>query len=499
MTTATQLGNYTLLSRIGEGAMGVVWRAEHVVIGRAAAIKVLSAEAAANKEIVARFFDEARAAHKVGHESIVEVYDCGIDASQGPYLVMELLEGESLGERLAQRRTLPLAEVTRLVERVSEALDATHAAGIVHRDLKPDNLFLCLPDDRVKVLDFGVAQLQRANAPRRTHSNLIVGTPLYMSPEQCASAKHVDARSDIYALGAIAYEALCGRPPFEAEGAGRLMAMHQYEPVPDLYAVAPDVGADAAAAVTRALAKKPSARYERASHFAAALRRALEASLARAQDERTIPKTMLASEDARAVPPTRVAGRDDRAALLAAAISEAAAEHAEELGVASTVAAERSADEGDRAGSGDPHEEVTFREVTSTPQTRSCPRCRELLVPTSFAEDIEVDRCLSCRGIWLDFGEAGRLVASSLVGLKSELAPQLPSLLGARVGDSGVDCPNCGCELDTFELRAAPDTEVDRCGRCGGMWLDDGELATMQRSAAAQLLRELAAAGGKRR
>jgi serine/threonine-protein kinase len=227
-------GNYRVTELIGEGGMGVVYLAEHPAIGRRAAVKILRSGLTDNAEMTKRFFNEARAANAIRHPGIVEVFDCGTLPSGLSYIVMELLEGENLAARLRRVGMMPIEDARRIAVQTASALAAAHAAGIVHRDLKPDNLYL-VPDDRdasaelVKVLDFGIAKLSQAGSNTssvRTRTGSVMGTPAYMSPEQCRGTREIDHRTDIYALGVILYEMLCGRPPFVSEGFGEMVHLH---------------------------------------------------------------------------------------------------------------------------------------------------------------------------------------------------------------------------------------------------------------------------------
>jgi serine/threonine-protein kinase len=219
--------------------MGAVYLAVHPGIGRKAAVKVLHPELARDRDIVTRFLNEARAANAIRHPGIVEIFDSGTLDSGAPYIVMELLEGESLTSRLLRGR-LPLDQCLEIARQAAAALGAAHAQGIVHRDLKPDNLFL-VPDaleperERVKVLDFGIAKLNPGSIGAgsvRTRTGAVLGTPVYMSPEQCRGTREIDRRADVYALGVILYEMVCGRPPFYSEGFGELAHLHISEPPP---------------------------------------------------------------------------------------------------------------------------------------------------------------------------------------------------------------------------------------------------------------------------
>ncbi|HEV8324025.1 MAG TPA: protein kinase [Myxococcota bacterium] len=278
----TMLGSYRILSLLGEGGMGAVYLGEHQTIARKAAIKVLHEDFAGRPAVVQRFFNEARAANLIQHQNIVDVYDFGESPGVGAFIVMEYLAGESLAARLRLHPTLPLATVARLVQRVASALGAAHARGIVHRDLKPDNIFL-VPDadnpgeDRVKVLDFGIAKLTDESGPGsvRTRTGAVLGTPVYMSPEQCHGSRNVDHRSDVYALGIIAYEALAGQPPFVADGFGPLVAMHLGVQPPPLRGFNARVPEAVERVILRALAKEPGERFQSMEELSQALRAAV--------------------------------------------------------------------------------------------------------------------------------------------------------------------------------------------------------------------------------
>src|SRR5436190_4389467 len=185
----TQVGAYRVLRRIGEGGMGSVWLAEHVMLGRRAAIKVLHPELSNRAEIVTRFFNEARAATSIGDPGIVQIFDFGHHSDGSAYIAMELLDGEPLDRRLARHGALGLPEALRIMRQVASTLGAAHARGIVHRDLKPENVFLVRDPEvpggeRAKILDFGIAKLT-GDPSVKTSTSAVMGTPAYMSPEQC--------------------------------------------------------------------------------------------------------------------------------------------------------------------------------------------------------------------------------------------------------------------------------------------------------------------------
>ena len=265
------LGSFRVISLLGEGGMGRVYLAEHVLIGRRAAIKVLAAEIADNEDFVSRFFTEARAVNDIRHPNIVEVTDFGTFGKL-PYIVMELLDGETLEARLAHVRLLDAASATRVVAQVAAAVGAGHDHGMVHRDLKPANIFLRNhPDypDFVKVLDFGIAKLvaHDRNVAHHTEMGALIGTPAYMSPEQCLGDTHLDHRSDIYSLGVVLYQMIAGRLPFTAETAGRLIMSHVQETPPPPQSINPAVSAAMSAVVLRAMAKKPDQRFSSMREF----------------------------------------------------------------------------------------------------------------------------------------------------------------------------------------------------------------------------------------
>ncbi len=218
-------GKLDVERKLGEGGMGVVYRVRHRMTKHARALKVLHAPLASHAGVVKRFMREATVAGQLDCPRVVETYDAGVLESGAPYVLMELLEGESLADRLEAEVQLAPERAVQIALEALEGLVATHAAGIVHRDLKPENLFLVRDRDggeHVKLLDFGISKFHLDDESITATGNLL-GTPMYMSPEQTEGAERADARSDLYAMGVILYEALSGATPFEASSLPKLL------------------------------------------------------------------------------------------------------------------------------------------------------------------------------------------------------------------------------------------------------------------------------------
>jgi serine/threonine-protein kinase len=263
------IGNFQLLRTLGEGGMGVVYEAEHMTMHRRAAIKVLRRELVGDGQAIRRFFNEARATNEIRHPGIVQIYDCGTREDGSPWLIMELLEGETLSRRIARVGMMPAADVIGLGAQTASVLEAAHRAGIIHRDLKPDNLFIVNnpdsePAERVKVLDFGIAKLTSSGSAKSMHTQtgMLMGTPLYMSPEQCRGTGQVDARSDVYSFGLILYQMTSGELPFISEGMGELFDMQMNRPPPPLERKVPGVNPALAVAIEKMLRKDPAERLQ---------------------------------------------------------------------------------------------------------------------------------------------------------------------------------------------------------------------------------------------
>jgi serine/threonine protein kinase len=271
MAAGLRIGRYELGERLGTGGFGVVYHARDTELGRELAIKVLRPEYQTQPDVIARFLKEARAAAKIDHPGIVTVFECGTIANGSAqdgnaFIAMELLRGFSLTQHLEQRGRLALADAILIARQVAAALAVAHAAGIVHRDLKPDNVFL-LPDSlvkggfRIKILDFGVAKLaEPKEVGVNTHSQMMLGTPKYMSPEQARSARAVDQRTDVYTLGCMLYEMLTGQAPYEGPGAIDMIIQHTTAPIPSPRAIVHDLPEAMDTLIRKMLGKEPDDR-----------------------------------------------------------------------------------------------------------------------------------------------------------------------------------------------------------------------------------------------
>lgn len=272
---AKQIGQYALKRKLGEGGMGEVWLAEHGLLKRPCAIKFIRPELAVHSATATRFAREVQAVTGLTHVNTVRVYDYGRAEDGSFYYVMEYLDGPTLEELVRQAAPLPPARVVYLLRQVCGALIEAHAAGLVHRDLKPGNVIVATlggQRDVAKLLDFGLVQDLSADADDRlTRIGTVLGTPAYMSPEQAAGESVVDARSDVYSLGAVAFFALAGRPPFKGKALGQLLAAHRSETPPPLTDLRPEVPADLAAVVARCLTKDPNDRFQSAADLDRAL------------------------------------------------------------------------------------------------------------------------------------------------------------------------------------------------------------------------------------
>src|SRR5215207_7635200 len=336
-------GKYRIDDKIDEGGMGCVYRATHVLMEKVVAVKVLHPALAADDKIVARFTREAKAASRISHPHAINVTDFGESEQGTVYLVMEYLRGRTLKDIIRSGGPMTLERTVEIVRQVSGALDAAHTEGVVHRDLKSDNIMLDegTGGDWAKVLDFGIAKIQQTERsvhetdPGLTAPNLIIGTPQYMSPEQCSQASDIDARSDIYSFGVIIYEMLAGHVPFAGDSPTAIMMKHIQEPPPSILEERQDLPAEVGRVLARALAKRPEDRFQSAGELSAALASAAEeaplaevaaaaaalAQRARAHDPR---RRRRRGDGRRHAPRAPRGGRDDRRVGAAAAARRAA-------------------------------------------------------------------------------------------------------------------------------------------------------------------------------
>lgn len=276
----TLADKYRIEELINEGGMGAVYRGTHVLMDKTVAVKVLHPALAADDKIVARFSREARAASRISHPHALNVTDFGESDNGIVFLVMEYLKGETLKEVIHSASPMPLPRVIEIIRQICGALEAAHGEGVVHRDLKSDNIMLLDVGggDWAKVLDFGIAKITEkvGQDPALTAPNLIIGTPQYMSPEQCSQAAEIDSRSDIYSLGIILYEMLVGHVPFTGESPTAIMMKQLQEPPPSVLEERKDLPAAVGRVVTRAMAKRPDDRFQTVSELAEELTAAAE-------------------------------------------------------------------------------------------------------------------------------------------------------------------------------------------------------------------------------
>jgi serine/threonine-protein kinase len=269
-------GKYRVERVLGQGGMGVVVAAQHLTLRQTVAVKLLLPEAMERRDSVERFLREGRAAVSIQSEHIARVLDVGTLDSGQPFMVMEYLVGQDLGETVRSRGPLPISEAVDYVLQACEAIAEAHMLGIVHRDLKPANIFVTRRADGsplVKVLDFGLSKVTKADTlePSLTSANTVMGSPYYMSPEQVRSLKSIDARADIWALGVILYELVSGKRPFAEESLGALFVMIGAEPPAPIRQYLPDIPPELEAIIYKCLEKAPANRYQTVAELARAL------------------------------------------------------------------------------------------------------------------------------------------------------------------------------------------------------------------------------------
>lgn len=267
-------GKYRLEKVAGEGGMGIVYAAEHLVLRQRVAVKVLLPDAASSEAVVERFAREAQAAARIQSEHVARVMDAGSLATGAPFLVMEFLEGCDLCELLALEGKLSSTEVADVMLQALEALAHAHAVGIVHRDLKPANLFLHTRPDGgnvVKMLDFGISKAKARPGEKVLTGQAVLGSPVYMSPEQLRNAKEIDGRADLWSLGVVAYELLCGKVPFDGDGVGEIFAAILEQRAIPVCERNPRVPAELAAIIDKCLERKVEDRWADAAALARAV------------------------------------------------------------------------------------------------------------------------------------------------------------------------------------------------------------------------------------
>ena len=277
----TLAGKYRIDKLIKRGGMGAVYEGKHVLIDKTVAVKVLHPALALDDDVVRRFSREAKAASRISHPHAVSVTDFGESENGVVFLVMEYLDGRTLKEVVRSEGPMRLDRVVEIMRQVAGALDAAHEQGVVHRDLKSDNIMLSKTNggEWAKVLDFGIAKIQQSDARDAdiTAANLVIGTPQYMSPEQCSQSGKIDARSDIYSLGIILYEMLSAELPFSGESPTVIMMKQVQDPPPSIRNIRPEVPETISRIILQALAKQPDDRFQTAGALSEALTKAARA------------------------------------------------------------------------------------------------------------------------------------------------------------------------------------------------------------------------------
>jgi serine/threonine protein kinase len=262
---------YRLIRPLGQGSMATVWVAENIALEVEIAVKILHTSLITDPRMVARFRREARATAAIGHKNIVQVFDYGVTSQGAPFIVMELLKGQTLAQRIKDRGKLTPIEAVHILARAMKGITVAHAKGVIHRDLKPENIFLAIEDngaERPKVLDFGVSfMLQDGGAHQITQTGVIIGTPAYMPPEAVGEGKKVDARGDIWALGVMLYEIITGELPFEANSYHKIIESIVHEHHIPISARVPTIDKALERIIDKALEKRPEDRHPGVREF----------------------------------------------------------------------------------------------------------------------------------------------------------------------------------------------------------------------------------------
>ncbi|HUH00846.1 MAG TPA: serine/threonine-protein kinase, partial [Kofleriaceae bacterium] len=328
-----QLGNYRILRQLGKGGMAGVFVGEHAVLGHEVAVKILHPQFLEDERMRQRFLNEARTVARLEHPSIVEVYDFGYTDSGGGYIVMKRLEGQSLRDRL-ETGSIELDTALELTRQVARALQVAHDGGVVHRDLKPDNIFLVRDPEtrcgeRAIVLDFGLAKhveveggvARGGMAAELTGSGFVVGTPAYMSPEQCRGSDELDRRSDIYSLGVVLFRMSTGALPFDADNPGEMLGQHLFVEAPSALNLRPDLPRALDHLLRRCLAKHPDDRFATMNELIAGLALDAQAAPVSKRDQATAALRKPAA--AAASPAALPAPRGDDATMPASRVDPA--------------------------------------------------------------------------------------------------------------------------------------------------------------------------------
>jgi serine/threonine-protein kinase len=305
-------GKYRLVRLLGDGGMGSVYEAQHLVLGTRVAIKVLHPELARRTGLVERFLQEARVAAQIRSPHVVQVSDVDRTPEGHAYIVMELLEGEALSAVLDRLRKLPVTTACEYTLQILSALEAAHALGVIHRDLKPENVFVTFSGGRpaLKLIDFGIAKARRTDPQQRnlTVAGVVMGTAEYMAPEQARSADKVDARADLYAVGVMLYEMVAGTRPVSGEDARVIALKVERGEVVPLVKAAPEVPRELAGLVHRAMAPRPELRFASATEMRLALERVLAKPQAQPQPAQAPVPEMTATGTLKNVPANQVLG-----------------------------------------------------------------------------------------------------------------------------------------------------------------------------------------------
>ncbi|MEA2696258.1 MAG: eukaryotic-like serine/threonine-protein kinase [Myxococcales bacterium] len=271
------VGNYNITAKLGEGGMGMVFLAQHPVIGSKVALKAIHPQFARNGDVVSRFVTEAKSVNQIGHDHIVSITDFGNTPAGDFYFIMEYLQGQTLASWIRRHGPLLPARALAIAAQIADALQASHEHGVIHRDLKPENIFLIEREgtkDFVKVLDFGLAKLTGPEQHMNNHNTragFVMGTPYYMSPEQCEGKPEIDHRADVYALGVVLFEMLTGMIPFGGEGYGEIILKHITVPAPSARSIVKKLSPALDSILFRALSKDPAQRFQTMAQFRSAL------------------------------------------------------------------------------------------------------------------------------------------------------------------------------------------------------------------------------------